>query len=420
MTSMNPSEKAAGATGPDHLADLPTYPMPRDGRCPFDPAPGLRQLQAQTPVARGRQWDGDAWLVTGYADQRKLRVDKRISANNTLPGYPHKSAGKRAHRTSELGQSFIGIDDPEHGRLRRMVMSPFTSKNVESLRPAIQRIVDEAVDGLLAGPNPTDLIEGFSLPIPSLAICEILGVPYADHAFFEEQSRVLVDQTAAPGQLSAAMDALVDYLDRLITAKQEAPTAGLLSELANGRLKDGELTRGELIGMALLLLEGGHGTTTHMISLGVVALLQHPDQLKLLREADDPADVARAVEELLRFLNITHSGRRRVALADIEIDGARIKAGEGLIMPNEVANRDETVFPDPDRLDLHRDARRHLAFGFGPHQCLGQNLARVELQIGYSTLFRRVPTLRLAVDFEDLVFNEQSFVYGVTELPVTW
>ncbi|RDI34771.1 cytochrome P450 [Lentzea flaviverrucosa] len=172
--------------------------------------------------------------------------------------------------------------------------------------------------------------------------------------------------------------------------------------------------------MGVLMLLAGHETTANMIALGTLALLEHPDQLARLRESDDPAFVSSAVEELLRYLHITHNGRRRVALQDVEIAGETIRAGEGVIMAGDIGNRDPSVFPDPDRLDLGRNPRQHVAFGFGVHQCLGQPLARMELQVVYSTLYRRIPALRLATGLENIPFKHDGSVYGVYELPVTW
>lgn len=172
--------------------------------------------------------------------------------------------------------------------------------------------------------------------------------------------------------------------------------------------------------MALLLLLAGHETTANMIALGTYALLTHPDQLALVRTSDDPQLIVRTVEELLRYLTIVRSGRRRVALDDIEIAGEVIHAGEGIILLDDLANRDPAVFPDPDRLDVHRDARSHVAFGLGVHQCLGQPHARVEFQVVYGTLYRRIPTLALAADPAQIPFKHDSFIYGVYELPVTW
>jgi cytochrome P450 len=172
--------------------------------------------------------------------------------------------------------------------------------------------------------------------------------------------------------------------------------------------------------MSVLLLVAGHETTANMIALGTVALLQNPEQLALIRDSEDPAVVDRAVEELLRYLNITHSGRRRVALEDIQIDDQVIHAGDGLIVANDIVNRDPEAFPEPDRLDITRDARRHIAFGFGIHQCLGQPLARLELRIAYKSLYSRIPTLALATGLDELKFKHDGIVYGVYELPVTW
>ncbi len=172
--------------------------------------------------------------------------------------------------------------------------------------------------------------------------------------------------------------------------------------------------------MGMLLLTAGHETTANMIALGTLALLQNPDQLDRLRESEDPKVVASAVEELLRHLTIVHSGRRRVALADIEVGGVTIRTGEGVVLSNDAANRDPDAFPVPDLLDIGRNPRHHVAFGFGVHQCLGQPLARVELQVVYSTLYRRIPTLKLAVDPDEIPFKHDGNVYGVYELPVTW
>ncbi|MGW4065170.1 cytochrome P450 [Amycolatopsis sp. NPDC004747] len=396
--------------------EIPEFPMPRAAGCPFDPPPAARALQEAAPLARVRLWDGSTpWLVTRYADQRALLVDPRVSADATRPGYPSPAPLPEGG----TGIGFILMDNPEHARLRKMVTAPFTIRRVAALRPAVQRIVDDLIDELLAGPKPVDLVEAFALPVPSLVICELLGVPYADHGFFQENSKVIVRRDAKPEERAAGHQALIGYLDRLVGVKLENPAGDLLSGLA-ARVAAGELTRAEAAQMGVLLLIAGHETTANMIALGTLALLEHPDQLALLRESDDPALVASAVEELLRYLNITHNGRRRVALEDIEIAGGTIRAGEGLILANDLANRDPEVFPDGDRLDLTRDAHRHVAFGFGVHQCLGQPLARLELQVVYRTLYRRIPTLAPAAGLGEIPFKHDGSVYGVYELPVTW
>ncbi|MBF8190326.1 cytochrome P450 [Nonomuraea sp. K274] len=396
--------------------ETPEFPMARAAGCPFDPPPGLRSRQEEAPIAKVRLWDGSTpWLVTRYADQRALMADRRVSSDISRPGYP--SPGAAPSGGSPV--SFILMDDPEHARLRRMVQAPFTVRRVETMRPAVQKIVDRLIDDLLAGPKPVDLVEAFALPVPSLVICELLGVPYADHDFFQDNSKTIIRRDAAPDERVAAFGRLSAYLDGLVGDKLDRPADDLLSKLA-GRVEAGELSRQEAARMGVLLLVAGHETTANMIALGTAALLEHPGQLAVLRESDDPKLVAGAVEELLRYLNITHNGRRRVALADIEIAGQVIRAGDGLILANDIGNRDPAAFPDPDRLDLRRDSRHHVAFGFGVHQCLGQPLARMELQVVYGTLYRRIPTLRLATSLDRIPFKHDGAVYGVYELPVTW
>ncbi|MEW2624656.1 cytochrome P450 [Streptomyces sp. NPDC048106] len=403
----------------DTPTGLPEHPMPRAAGCPFDPPPALKTLQSERPVSRVRIWDGSSpWMITRHEDVRALLGDPRISADPRHHGYPHRSAATKER--DQVRNTFLTMDDPEHARLRRMVTAPFTIRKVEALRPSVQRIVDDLIDEMLAGPNPTDLVEAFALPMPSLVICALLGVPYEQHDFFQRNTRVLVRRTSTREEMLAASEALTDYLDDLLTTKRAHPEDDVLSALAVQRVATGELTQRQAAELGVLLLAAGHETTANMIALGTLALLRNPGQLALLRGTDDPRTVASAVEELLRYLNITHSGRRRVALEDIEIGGELIRAGDGVILANDIANRDADAFPDPDRLDLTRDARRHVAFGYGVHQCLGQPLARVELQVVYSTLYSRIPTLRLATDFDQLEFKHDGFVYGVYELPVAW
>ncbi|MBA2810711.1 cytochrome P450 [Streptomyces sp. KM273126] len=405
----NPAEDRSADSG------ILSFPMDRAAGCPFDPPPRLQAQQQEEPLSRVRIWDGSTpWFVTRHADQRALLGDPRVSADAMRPGYPRSAPSNGRNNIS-----FILMDDPEHARLRRMVTGSFAVKRVQAMRPAVQKIVDDLIDDMLAGPNPVDLVQAFALPVPSLVICELLGVPYDDHDFFQRNSSALVKQSLSVEERTAAHGALLTYLDDLMGEKLAHPADDLLSSLVT-RVKDGELSRNEAAQMGVLLLLAGHETTANMIALGTVALLEHPDQLAQLRDADDPKAIAAAVEELLRYLNVTHSGRRRVALEDIEVAGEVIRAGEGIVFPNEIANRDPEVFTDPDHLDLGRDARRHVAFGFGVHQCLGQPLARLELQVVYSTLYRRVPTLRLATEAEKLPYKHDGAVYGVYELPVAW
>lgn len=366
-----------------------------------------------------RIWDGsEPWLITGHAQQRALLADPRVSNDDHFGSFPHVSE-YRAQIAPFTPRMIVNTDAPEHTRLRRMVTGPFLIKRIEKLREPIQKIVDDLIDDMLAGPNPADLLTALALPVPSLVISELLGVPYADHEFFQRNSSLALDRAAPPAESQAASRAMSDYLDKLLGEKLTDPGDDTLSELA-GRVNAGEMTRSEAVHMGVAMLIAGHETTATMISLGTLALLENPEQLAVLRDTEDPKVVANAVEELLRYLTIVHSGLRRVAKEDIEIDGRTIRAGDGILVEITAANWDREVFPDADRLDLSRPARHHNAFGYGPHQCLGQSLARLELQVVYSTLYRRVPTLRLAAPIEQLEFDNSGTTYGVRCLPVTW
>ncbi|MFE0026039.1 cytochrome P450 [Amycolatopsis sp. NPDC059021] len=396
-------------------AKTPKFPMPRAAGCPFDPAP---ELARQAPVSRVRLWDGSTpWLITRYADVRALLADPRVSVDVTWPGFPHTNAVSKARDTRM--KTLMQLDAPEHTAQRRLLTADFTIRKMTALRPRIQRIADALVDDLLAGPNPADLVAAFALPLPSLVICELLGVPYADRDFFQRVARTLVMDEPDPEQAMAASEELNAYLEDLVATKAADPEDDLLSRLAVEQFRTGAMTRREIAVLGQLLMVAGHDTTTAMIALGVTALFAHPEQLRAVRDGD-PEVVAGAVEELLRYLSITHTEARRVAREDLEIGGTRIRAGEGIIAVKSTANRDPAAFPDPGMLDVGRKARHHVAFGYGTHQCLGQGLARVELRIAYRTLLRRLPALAPAVPLERLAYKENAVFYGVRELPVTW
>ncbi|MFI8456600.1 cytochrome P450 [Kitasatospora sp. NPDC085464] len=389
-----------------------THPAAR-GACPFDPPPAYQQARQEEPVTRVSLWDGaPSWLVTRHEDVKAVLSDARFSSDSTRPGFPFISAGARQLNAGQ--PTFIRLDDPEHARLRRMLTGEFMIKKVEAMRPEVQRIADDLLDRMTAGRTGADLVHEFALPLPSLVICLLLGVPYRDHDFFQECSRVLLRRDSSPEEVDAARDRLADYLVELTETKRAEPDDGILSRL----VARGELSTEEIGAMGRLLLVAGHETTANMTALSVLALLRNPDQLDHLRR--HPESVPGAVEELLRYLTIVHSGLTRVATEDVEVGGVRIRAGEGVICMISTANRDTLEFPGGDELDLTRDARRHLAFGFGVHQCLGQPLARLELQIALDTILRRLPRLRLAVPFEAVRFRGEMLIYGVHELPIAW
>lgn len=398
-------------------ASPPAYPMTRE--CPFSPPPDLSRVQRESPISRVRIWDGSTpWLITGYEDVRAVLSDPRVSADIDQPGYPPVSPGIAAR--PDDSKAFVNLDDPEHALHRRALIADFTLKKMEALRPRIQSMVDGLIDDLLAAPPPADLMDKFALPLPTMVICEILGVPYEDREFFHKISRAIISRDTTPQESVKAFDDILAYLGDLVERKGVEPGDDVFSHLAAEQLKTGKMTRKEIAPMAAVLLVAGHETTASMIALGTALLMQHPDQLRELRDSDDPALTASAVDELLRYLSIVHVGRRRVALEDIEVGGQVIRKGEGIIASIDMANRDEGVIPDPERLDLRREKGQHVAFGFGIHQCLGQNLARVELQVAFGTLFRRIPTLALAAPVDELDFKPDGEVYGMGSLPVKW
>jgi cytochrome P450 len=400
--------------------ELPCWPptTPRHG--PFallDPADRDRLDQ---PVTRVRlPTGGTAWLVTRHADVREALRHPGLSADADRAGFPLlRPVPPRSDADRQGG--FIRMDGEEHLRLRRMLTAEFMIKNVRRIEPLIRRTVDEALDDLAVAGPPADLVETFALPVPSMVICHLLGVPYADHAFFQTRSRTLLDRTAPPQRLRADIDQLRSYLRELILARQAAPddSADLISRLVRDRVVTGQLTVDELIGMALLLLIAGHETTANMIGLSTLLLLRRPGGLDALREHPDRAPDL--VEELLRYLSVVRTGLPRLALTDVEIGGRLIRAGEGVIAVLSLANRDPEVFDAADEFDPYQQAHQHLAFGFGVHQCIGQPLARAELRIALVELARRFPGLRTTTTPEQAATRDTSAVFGLDSLPVTW
>jgi len=396
---------------PSH--ELPRFPMERES--PYDPPPRILRLLLDEPVSRVTLWDGaEAWLVTRYEDVRTLLTNPNLSADVRKPGYPKVSAAL-AHFTEGL---LNHMDSPEHDLYRRMLAPDFMVKRVESLRVDVEKLVDDLLDTMQAHGAPADLVASFAFPIPALVTCSILGVPYDRKDFFVECAEAFLSGTSTAEAAGAAGRALHAYLGELIEAKKTASGTDTLSRMVTEHVATGQLDETVLVTLAELLLIAGFDTTANMIALGTLTLLRHPDQLDELKA--NPGLWPGAVEELLRYLTITHRGRHRVATADIQVGGQLIRAGQGIIVAQDAANRDPDTFPKPDLLDIHREARHHLAFGHGVHQCIGAAVARVELQVAYARLFARFPGLELAVPHDQIRFKHESSVYGVAELPVRW
>ncbi|MET7992899.1 cytochrome P450 [Amycolatopsis sp. NPDC005232] len=396
--------------------ELASFPMART--CPFAPPPEYERFEDERAKLVELDSGQRAWVLSKHEDVRSMLNDPRFSSNRFNPGFPVLFRDGAPRRERKLNPSLINMDAPEHGPARREVVGEFTVKRMKALQPRIQEIVDEHIDAILAGDQPADLVSALSLPVPSLVICEQLGVPYADHDFFQKHSSRILNREVTSDERLESVLALEEYLDKLVAGKEENPSDDLLGRQIAKKREEGEYDRNDLTSLAFLLLIAGHETTANMISLGTVALLENPDQLEAIKA--DPGKTLDAVEELLRYFTIAEFATTRVAVEDVEIAGVTIKAGEGVLGLSYAANFDGDAFPEPEKLDITRGGRKHVAFGFGAHQCLGQNLARMELQIVFDTLFRRIPTLKLAAPVDQLPFKHDSAIFGLHCLPVTW
>ncbi|GAA3685752.1 cytochrome P450 [Lentzea roselyniae] len=392
-------------------------PMERDAG-PFDPPSQITRLREAHPVSPMVFPDGhEGWLVTGYEAVRQVMADTRFSNRQDVgvihvpyetPGMP--AAAEPSPQTPGL---FISMDPPDHTRLRRKLIGAFTVKRMKQLEEGIVAITEQQLDELAKLSPPVDLVKQFALPVPSLVICELLGVPYEDRETFQSNSSKFMERDITLEDKMAAIGAMFGYLTELVTGKRATPGDDILSDLA----RDDDLTIEELSGMAFLLLLAGHETTANMLALGTFALLEHPAQLTELRA--DPSLMPDAVEELMRYLSVADIFYR-YATEDIELGGETIPAGSTVVVSLLAANRDPHKFEHPDALDVHRKVRGQVAFGHGIHQCLGQQLARIEMRAAFEGLLRRFPTLALAVEAREVKLRTNMHIYGVHELPVTW
>ncbi|RZQ63970.1 cytochrome P450 [Amycolatopsis suaedae] len=347
------------------------------------------------------------WLVPRHADVRAVLTDPRISANPANEGFPKVAVTGGVPTQDEIPGWFVGLDPPDHDRFRKVLIPEFTVRRVRTWQPTIQRVVDECVDALLAKDGTADLVADLALAVPSRIISAILGVPEADRDFFETRTQVLVSvATTTEGQRADAARQLLRYIRRLVGIKSKWPGEDLISRI----LRTGVLSADELSGAVMLLLMAGHETTANNIALGVITLLANPEWI-----GDE-----RAVDELVRYHSVGDMLAMRTAVADVTIGGRLIRAGEGIIPLLASANHDEAAFGCPHRFDPAANGRNHVGFGYGVHQCLGQNLVRAEMACVHRTLFDRIPTLRITAAIEDLPFKYDGTVFGLHSLPVAW
>ncbi|HEY1177826.1 MAG TPA: cytochrome P450 [Phytomonospora sp.] len=392
-------------------------PTDRDAG-PFDPPSAITRLRETRPVSPLTFPDGhEGWVVTGYEAVRQMMADTRFSSRQDIGivHVPFEMTGMPAptEPSPQFPGLFISMDPPDHTRLRRKLTGAFTVKRMKALEEQIVEVAERQLDHLATLKPPVDLVAEFALPVPSLVICELLGVPYADRETFQANSAQFLVKDQTLEEKMGAIGALTGYLGQLVTAKRAEPGEDILSDLA----RDEELSVEELVGIGFLLLLAGHETTANMLALGTFALLENPAQLAELRA--DPELMPGAVEELMRYLSIADIFYR-YATEDLELGGETIPAGSTVVVSLLAANRDPARFDDPDTLDIHRQARGHVSFGHGVHQCLGQQLARIEMRAGFDGLLRRFPTLRLAVPADEVPVKSDMNIYGVHKLPVTW
>ena len=389
----------------DDAARRVGFPFRRPGES--FPPPGYAEFREREGLVWSMMPGGQrVWLLTRFEDVREALISPHLSSDSRNEGFPTPGRTGGPPAQTQIPGWFATLDPPEHDRYRKVLMQDFTARRMKELRPRIEKVVEDVVEALAAKGSPADLVADFAVPIPSLVICELLGVPDADRAFFESRIAVLVTLAATDEQRDQATTELLRYLGRMVTIKRHRPGDDLISTM----IASAELTPMEVGGAALLLLIAGQETTANNIALGAVPLMSHPEWVH-----DDAI-----VDELLRFYSVADLVPLRVAVADVEIGGQLVRAGEGVAPLVAAANYDDDRFACPHAVDPSRSAQGHVAFGHGRHKCLGQHLVRVEMELAYGILFDRLPGLRLDCRVEELAYKDDGVLYGLTALPVRW
>jgi cytochrome P450 len=389
------------------------YPFDRPSAVQVPPI--YERLRVDEPVAKVSLPSGDeGYIVSRYEDAKFVLSDNRFSrAATTDPNAP-----KLTHITPPPGSLFT-LDPPEHTRLRTLVAGQFTTRRVRNLIPRIQQITDDLVDRMEQQGPPTDLNQALAFPMPITVICELLGVPFSDRDRFRKWSDAVVSLTThTEEEMLAERMAMAAYMKELIDGKRVEPGDDLMSALITAHDEHGSLNEIELIIMAMTLLVAGHETTVSMIGACVLSVLRDDAHRELI--LNHPDRVNSLVEELLRINPIGDGGPLRITLTDVEVADTVIPKGSAVMAAICSANRDTAKFTDPETVLVGRPDNQHLAFGYGVHHCLGAPLARAELNIALSTLFRRLPTLKLATDVDTLRMKSGMMVHGLEALPVTW
>lgn len=379
---------------------------------PFNPPDELSDLR-RLPISKATMWNGrEVWLATRYEDVRRILQDSRFSSNIQNPGFPITSPSQTKTRR-RLSRSMGFMDDPGHSEIRRALAGEFVPSRIDGLRPKIERIVMAQIDRVLDIAPPIDLYSAFALQIPLKTIIELLEIPTVDRHLFEKYSA-----SFGSNNLSEIIDEFLTLCERVLEKEDTAPRKGPLARIRNA-VHSGRLDQEEACIATMVLFAAGYVTTASAISLGALMLLLNPELFRALR--DEPGMAHNITEELLRYHAPHNYGLPRVATEDVYVGERLISKGDGVIVSLASANRDESMFVNPDEFDIKRsEASRHVTFGHGAHKCLGQWIARTELQITLSALATRIPTLRLAVPREEISFIDDSHLFRVKKLPVTW
>lgn len=396
---------------------MPHFPFAR----PHDYEPPVEnaELRHNAPVSKVNLFDGsEAWIVMKHKDVCEALRSEVLSADRRTPGYPeiHES-GKKA---SEARPTFVNLDNPAHKTQRNMLEPAFTPEAVEKLRPMMQRTVDSVLDKMISEgcKEPVDLVDKFCTPIPTQIVYRILGVPEEDIEGLSHDSEIRSSTSRNAAETSNHN--LQEYMHKLVDKRIEKPENDLISKLVVEQYKPGHLEKEDVGNLAFLVLVAGNAALINSIALGVLTLQQHPAQLDELKK--DPSLAPKAVNEILRYHTASALNSRRVAKEDIKIGGQHIQQGEGVICSVQSADRDEAFYDHPDNFDIHRSQATNemVGFGYGPHRCQAEWLSRVELEIVFATLFKRLPKLKLAAKPEDLPYTPPTQNVGITELPVLW
>ncbi|PRW58572.1 cytochrome P450 55A3 isoform B [Chlorella sorokiniana] len=409
------------STNPETATDVharPSFPMMRPEASV--PPEEYAKLRKTCPVSKAKLFDGsDIWLITKHRDLVDALRDQRFSKVRTHPDFPELVEGAKA-AVEGREPTFVDMDPPDWTRFRGMFERWFAGGYVEKLRPTIRGHVKELLDGMQRASKPVNLHEAFSLPVAFKTIYGILGIPFEDFEFLSNNIAMRSSGSSTARDAAAAQQELVDYMEKLVKEKERNPGNDMLSEIVKNDLRNGNISRDQLIAHAFLLVVAGNATVASMINLGVVELLANPDQLAAFKE--DPEACAPGLAlEICRFHSASALALRRVALEDVQLGGQTIRKNEGIIALNMSANRDEEVFRNADKFDIRRpEVGEQVAYGAGIHRCIAEYLALVELQEAFKGLFGRFPNIKLAVDESELEWSAPQADVGLKSLPVTW